>query len=144
MPPLFPPRFSCSDLRQHYFQRLQRRRRRVQLWPRTRLVLLRDPSRAHVGLPWLSRVNLRPSCLDGCLPHLSGDSRVHLAASNVLHLLTSCLGNLMYPSSYCFIFSFVLFASTRACRCVPVHLTLHPHFNLPRGGNRPYTCVNKS
>ena len=46
--------FTRGDLRQHHFQRLQRRRRRVQLWPRVRLVFLRDPPRAHVGLPWLT------------------------------------------------------------------------------------------
>ena len=56
-----------GDLRQHYFQRLQRRRRRVQLWPRVRLEFLRDPPRAFIGLPWLSFFGLRPSCLDGCL-----------------------------------------------------------------------------
>ena len=86
-----------GDLRQHHFQRLQRRRRRVQLWPPFRLVFLRDPPRAHDGLPWLTLVSLRPSCLDGRLPRLtearvSGDSRAHLVATDVLHLFTSCLG----------------------------------------------------
>ena len=87
---------TCGDLRQHHFQRVQWRRRRVQLWPRVRLVFLRDPPRAHVGLPWLSLVSLRPSCLDGCLhrltwAHFSRDTRVHLV-TDVLHLFTSCLG----------------------------------------------------
>ena len=86
-----------GDLRQHNLQCLQWRRRGVQLWPRVRLVLLRDPPRAHVGLPWLSLVSLCPSCLDGCpscpaQAHFSGDSCVHLVATDVLHFLTSCPG----------------------------------------------------
>ena len=86
-----------GDLRSHNFQRLQRRRRRVQLWSRMCLEFLRDPPRAHVGLPWLTLVGLRPSCLDGCLSrltwaHLCGNPRVHLMATDVLHLFTSCLG----------------------------------------------------
>ena len=61
------------------------------------LEFLHDLPRAHVGLPWLSLVGLRPSCLDGCLSrltwaHLSGNLRVHLMAKGVLHLFTSCLG----------------------------------------------------
>ena len=60
-----------GDLRQHYFQRLQRRRRRVQLWPRVCLVFLLDPPRAHVGLPFLTLVSFRPSCLAGFLPRLT-------------------------------------------------------------------------
>ena len=65
---IFSSTFTRGDLRQHYFQRFQRRRRRVQLWPRVRLLVLRDPPRAHVGLLPLSFVSLRPSCLDGRLP----------------------------------------------------------------------------
>ena len=58
----------------------------------------RDPPRAHVGLPWLSLVGLRPSCLVGRLSslaqaHLTWESRVQLVATNVFHLLTSCLGS---------------------------------------------------
>ena len=86
--------FTRGDLRQHYFQRLQRRRRRVQLLPRVRLVFLLEPPRAHVGLPWLSLVNLRSSCLDGCplrlsQARLSGDSRVHRhdECTPLLHVL---------------------------------------------------------
>ena len=45
-------------------QRLQRRRRRVQVSPRVRLAFLRDPTRAHVGLPWLPLVSLRPPGLE--------------------------------------------------------------------------------
>ena len=61
------------------------------------LRFLRDPPRAHVRLPVLSLVCLRPSSLDGrfhCFTQtrLSGDSFVHLVATNVLHRLTSCLG----------------------------------------------------
>ena len=65
--------FTRSDLRQHNFQRFQRRRR-VQLWPGVCLVCLRDPTRAHVGLPWLPLVSLRPSCPDGCPPIVSRTS----------------------------------------------------------------------
>ena len=43
----------------------------VQLWPRVRLVFLRDPPRAHIGLPWLSLVSVCPSFLDRCLPRLT-------------------------------------------------------------------------
>ena len=67
----FSSTFTSGDLRQHHFQRLQRRRRRVQLWPCTCLTFLRDPPRAHVGLPWLSLISLRPSCLDGRLLRLT-------------------------------------------------------------------------
>ena len=58
VPPLFLHVYR-GDLRQYCIQRL-RRRRRVQLWPCVRLDFLRGPPRAHVGLPWLSLVSLRP------------------------------------------------------------------------------------
>ena len=74
--PVPQPLLHACDLRQHCFQRLQRRRRRVQIWPRVRLVFLRDPPRAHVKLPWLSLVSLRPSCLDGC--HTSLETLVNI------------------------------------------------------------------
>ena len=75
-------------LPQHYLQRFQWRRRRVQLW----CPVLRDPPLTHVGLPWLSVVCLRPSCLDGCPYSLTwasfpGDPCVHLVATDVLHFL---------------------------------------------------------
>ena len=96
VPHNFSSTFTRGDLRQHIFQRLQRRRRRLQL-PCVRLVFLRDPPPAHVGLPWLSLVSLRPSCLDGCLlrltwARLSRDTRVHLVATHALHLFTSSHG----------------------------------------------------
>ena len=84
-----------GDLRQHHFQRLQCKR--VQLWPRVRLAFLRDPPRAHTGLPLLSLVTLHPSRLDGCFPRLtqgrlSRPSRVHLVTNNALHFVTSEFG----------------------------------------------------
>ena len=53
--------FARCDLRQHDFQRLQWRCRRIQLWSGVCLVLLRNPSRAHIRLSWLSFVGLRPT-----------------------------------------------------------------------------------
>ena len=83
----FSSTFTRGNLRQHYFQRLQRRRRRVQLWSSVCLTFLRDPPRAHIGLAWLSLVSLRPSCLDGCFYILwrrmySTSSRLALAQSS--------------------------------------------------------------
>ena len=57
--------FARCDLRQYDFQRLQWRCRRIQLWSGVCLVLLRNPSRVHIRLSWLSFVGLRPPCLDG-------------------------------------------------------------------------------
>ena len=52
------------------------------------------PTHTHTGLPWLSLVNVHPSCLNGCVhrfpqTRLFGHSRVHLVTKNVLHLFTS-------------------------------------------------------
>ena len=60
----FPPRSPVAPL-------AARRRRRVQLWLRVRFVFLRDSPRAHVRLPRLPNVSLRPSCLDRCLPRFA-------------------------------------------------------------------------
>ena len=96
-----------DNLWQHYFQRVQRRRRRVSLWTYVCLFFLRVPPRAHIGLPWLSPVNVHPSCPNGRVPcftrtRLSGHACIHLVTKNVLHLLMSGLGTQLRVKSSTF------------------------------------------
>ena len=88
--------FTRGNLRQHYFQRLQRLRRRVQLWPCVCLVFLRDPPRTS-GFPDCPlSVSAHPvlmSAFSVSRRHTSLETLVHIFwRQNTLHLFTSCLG----------------------------------------------------
>ena len=170
--------------------RLQPRRRSVRLRTRVRLVLLRDPPRAHDGASLVVPLSVPTPVLMGALPvsgrHTSLETVVDIFWRwNVLHFFTSCLGahlrikppafvvipvhrdarvssihliffnnpaHPLYISSFLLLFPrlqlllilsqlflhcsgnltysmfpyvpfrIVLLPSTRACRCVPLHL----------------------
>ena len=89
--------FTRGNLRQHYFQRLQRLRRRVQLWPCVCLVFLRDPPRT-LGFPdcplLVSAHPVLMSAFSVSRRHTSLETLVHIFwRQNTLHLFTSCLAH---------------------------------------------------